>query len=161
MGWLFGKLLGWLGGGVLDKALGYLKTRADNETERQRIQKDIAIEHIRGELADRADARRASNEVRLATAAYWEMRLMTFLIALPFVDHLIAVWMDTRFGLYSRGGLFERCWVESGVQHCGVPKLPSPFDDAQITVLLSFFGVQLGGTAVKAVSWAIAKRGGR
>lgn len=38
MTWIITTLLNWVGGGVLDKVLGYLQNRANNETERQRIQ---------------------------------------------------------------------------------------------------------------------------
>jgi len=38
MAWIFTTILNWLGGGVLSKVLGHLETRANNETERQRIQ---------------------------------------------------------------------------------------------------------------------------
>lgn len=37
MSWLLTTILNWVGGGVLDKVLGHLENRANNETERQRI----------------------------------------------------------------------------------------------------------------------------
>jgi hypothetical protein len=37
MTWLLATILKWLGGGVLDKVLGHLESRVNNETERQRI----------------------------------------------------------------------------------------------------------------------------
>jgi hypothetical protein len=37
MAWIFTTILNWLGGGVLEKVLGHLENRANNETERQRI----------------------------------------------------------------------------------------------------------------------------
>lgn len=38
MAWILTTILNWVGGGVLDKVLGFLQNKADNETERQRIQ---------------------------------------------------------------------------------------------------------------------------
>lgn len=37
MSWIITAVLQWLGGGVLDKVLGHLETRVNNETERQRV----------------------------------------------------------------------------------------------------------------------------
>jgi hypothetical protein len=38
-------ILNWLGGGVLDKVLGHLENRVNNETERQRI-KSLRDQHL-------------------------------------------------------------------------------------------------------------------
>lgn len=67
-------------------------------------------------------------QVRLATAGFWEMRLITFLIAVPFVFHLWTVWLDTQF----RFG-----WK--------VAAFPSPFNEWQGAILLSFFGIYAAG----------------
>lgn len=37
MTWILTTILNWLGGNALDKVLGHLETRVNNETERQRI----------------------------------------------------------------------------------------------------------------------------
>ena len=37
IGAIFGRVLGWLGGGVLDRVLGHLERKANTETERLRI----------------------------------------------------------------------------------------------------------------------------
>ena len=138
MGWLFGKVLSFLGGGILDKALGYLSKRTDAETERQRIQKDVVIEHVRAEMA----AREGAKEIRLATAGFWEMRMITAIVAGCAALHYAAVTLDTVFAFGWR-----------------IAKYPSPMDEWEATILLSFFGVQAIGGSVKAIAAAVAVRG--
>jgi hypothetical protein len=77
----------------------------------------------------------------IATSGFWEMRLLTFAIALPFVAHLWAVWLDTQFKL---------SW--------GIPKFPEPMDDWQGIILLSFFGFYTLGKTVQAIGTAVAIR---
>lgn len=137
MGWLFSKILTWLGGGVLDKVMGYLKNRTDNETERDRLVKDAVIAHIQAEIA----ARQGAEQIRIATAGFWEMRLVTATIAGCAALHYAAVSLDT---------VFQFGW--------GIPKYPAPMDEWEATILLSFFGVQAVGGSVKAIAAAIASR---
>jgi hypothetical protein len=135
--------LGWLlkllTGPLVDRVLGHLERQATNETEREKVRTLAAIEQIKLQLADRADARRAMNEVRLATAGFWEMRLLTFLIAMPFVWHLWLVALDT-------------CWP----QPWNVLSFPAPFDEWEGAILLSFFGVAVAGAGLKSIAGAIA-----
>lgn len=136
-------ILGWLltllTGPAVDKVLGHLERRAENETEREKVRTLAQIEQIKLTLADRVDQRRAMNEVRLATAGFWEMRLLTFMIALPFVWHLWSVWMDTQFKLG---------WA--------VDKFPPPFDEWEGVILMSFFGVAVAGIGLKSLAGAVA-----
>jgi hypothetical protein len=111
------------------------RLRAQNETEK--LVADVAIKDIERQMADRA----AAKEVRLATAGFWEMRLITFLIAAPFVVHLNLVALDTcfRFG-----------WR--------IPAFPHPFSEWQGAILLSFFGVHVVGQGITALAGAIRGR---
>lgn len=111
-------ILNWLSGGLLDKILGHAR-----ESDRMRIEAMTSAEQRAHE--ERLAAQTNAKEVRLATAGNWEMRLLTFAIALPFVAHLWAVWIDTQF----LGGVWR------------VPKFPPPFDETGHAVLLSFFGL--------------------
>jgi hypothetical protein len=105
--------------GLLDKVLGYFERReqaklaAANDTERRAME-------------ERADVRATALAIRLATAGHWEMRLITFVIAACFVSHLVLVTWDTN-------------WP----QPWNVPSFPSPFDEWEGIIILSFFGVQV------------------
>lgn len=103
--------------------------------------KDSALESERLE-AEWAKARLdAILQVRLATAGFWEMRLITFLIAVPFVFHLWTVWLDTQF----RFG-----WQ--------VAAFPSPFNEWQGAILLSFFGIYAAGKVGMGLVQSLAGR---
>lgn len=101
--------------------------------------KDSALESERIE-AEWAKARLdALLRVRLATAGFWEMRLITFLIAVPFVVHLWSVWLDTQFGFGWKVAAF-----------------PPPFNEWQGAILLSFFGIYAAGKVGMGVVGALA-----
>ncbi len=101
--------------------------------------KDSALESERIEAAWAKARLDATLQVRLATAGFWEMRLITFLIAIPFVFHLWTVWLDTQF----RFG-----WQ--------IPAFPPPFNEWQGAILLSFFGVYAAGKVGMGVVSALA-----
>ncbi|WP_425962655.1 hypothetical protein [Rhizobium nepotum] len=111
-----------LTGTVFDRLTKVYETKLKAETASEKLAADFAARQIEADLTVRQNAK----EIRLATAGFWEMRTITFLIALPFVIHLWAVGLDTvfRFG-----------W--------GVPKFPTPMDEWEGAILLSFFGVQV------------------
>lgn len=73
-------------------------------------------------------------QVRLATAGFWEMRLITFLIAVPFVVHLWLVAYDT----LTSGTRFE-------IIGWNVAAFPAPFNEWEGAILLSFFGIYAAG----------------
>jgi hypothetical protein len=125
-------------GGALGERLAEAyraKLAAANDGERLAAEQRIAALE-----AEQAAALRAK-EIRLATAGFWEMRLLTFLIALPFVIHANLVGLDTSFRL--------------GI---GIPAFPQPFDEWEGTILLSFFGFYTAGKGVAAIAGAIAAR---
>lgn len=111
------------------------KLAADNNESR--MVADVAIEDIKRQIADRD----AAKEIRLATATFWEMRLMTAVVAGCFALHLLLVTLDTCFALGWRVSAF-----------------PKPFDEWQGTILLSFFGVQAVGKGINAIASAIRRR---
>lgn len=120
--------------GALSKAYE-AKLAADNNESR--MVADVAIEDIKRQIADRD----AAKEIRLATATFWEMRLVTALVAGCFALHLLLVTLDTCFALGWRVSAF-----------------PSPFDQWEGTILLSFFGVQAVGKGITAIASAIRRR---
>jgi hypothetical protein len=144
MDWLVKLLgpIGWLvdpvtkGVQLVEKITGALGATASAEAT---AAANVQIAAINARVAQMQSAK----EIRLATAGFWEMRLMTFLIASPFVFHLWSVWLDTQFHLGLR-----------------VDKFPSPFDQWEGAILLSFFGVSVVGVGIKAVAGAIAFRRG-
>jgi hypothetical protein len=96
----------------------------------------IAIAQIEAEV----ETRKAVKEVRLATAGFLEMRVMTVLITLPPVIHLWAVTLDT---------VFQFGWK--------IPKLPYPFDENSWAILLSYFGITAGTRIATSIISAIRR----
>lgn len=140
MMWLANLILQFFGGPILKGLLeGYrMKLEASNRFEQHVA--DLAIKDVDAEI----EAQRSAREIRLATAGFWEMRLLTFGIAFPFVLHLWLVALDTILEIDA--------WT--------VEKLPQPFNEWEGTILLSFFGVYATTSAVKSFSAAIATRRG-
>lgn len=134
-------MLAWLGklvtGPLIGAMLNAYKLRLQAETSEQKVIAEAAIEDIRRQIADRE----AAKEIRLATATFWEMRLVTALVAGCFAFHLLLVTLDTCFALGWRIAAF-----------------PKPFDEWQGTILLSFFGVQAVGKGITAIAAAIRRR---
>lgn len=126
-----------LTGSVFDRLTGLYEKKLQADGAAQKLAAELAVKQIEADLEVRQNAK----EIRLATAGFWEMRTITFLIALPFVIHLWAVGLDTvfRFG-----------W--------GVPKFPSPFDQYEGVILLSFFGVQVAGKAMDTLAFIFRGR---
>jgi hypothetical protein len=145
-------------GGPIAKILvdGY-KAKLDAANASDRIAADLAIKDIEGEI----EARKHAKEIRMATAGFPEMRLMTFAIALPFVAHLWFVWMDTQFDVFQRGGWLESCWERGTQVVCGVKAFPEPFNEWQGAILLSFFGIYTVGKTIQSVGTAVAMRKSR
>jgi hypothetical protein len=123
----------------------WLAHKSNVETTRR----DIALKTI----DERMESRKHAKDIRLATAGFWEMRLLTFAIAMPFVSHLWAVWLDTQFGTFR-----DNCWQQAGKTVCGVPAFPEPFNEWQGAILLSFFGIYGGVKAIQYVGAAVAAR---
>lgn len=131
-------LLAKLFASPLISALGdAYKAKLAAANDEQRIIADVAIEDIKRQISDRE----AATQIRLATATFWEMRLMTACVALPFVLHAGAVGIDTTFKMGWR-----------------IPAYPEPFASWEGAILLSFFGVQAVGKGITAIASAIRSR---
>lgn len=126
-----------IGGPIVSSLLKGYRAKLDAANTSDRIAADLAIREIEAGI----EARKRAHELRLATSGFWEMRLLTFAIAFPFVMHLWAVWLDTQF----RFG-----WE--------VPKFPKPMDEWQGAIMLSFFGIYTLGRTVQSLGTALAMR---
>lgn len=127
-------ILNWLSGGVLDRVLGYFERV---QTERL----NSLSEERRQEYADARDRRARANEIRLATAGFWEMRLLTFWVLAMFVIHLTAIWADTMWAFGWR-----------------VAKLPSPIDQYEWQIILSLFGLGVANRAITTAATILTPR---
>ena len=130
-------LINLIGGPIIKALIDGYRAKLDAANSSDRISADLAIREIEAGI----EARKRAHELRLATSGFWEMRLLTFAIAFPFVMHLWAVWLDTQFRLG---------WK--------IPKFPEPMDEWQGAIMLSFFGIYTLGKTIQFVGTAIVMR---
>jgi hypothetical protein len=138
---MFGWLLRIFGGGFVNNAIdrlttAYMKAK-DSQVEGDKIRAGV----LETQLANALEAQKLAQQVRLATAGFWEMRIITALIALPFVLHLWLVGLDTCFAFGWKIAAF-----------------PAPFAEWQGAVLLSFFGIHVASKGINAVAAAFVAR---
>jgi hypothetical protein len=131
--WIFG----WATGDLAKALTNAYDMKLKAQTDEQKLVADAAVEDIKRQMAGMQNAK----EIRLASAAFWEMRLITAVIAGCFALHLFLVTLDTCFALGWRISAF-----------------PRPFDEWQGAILLSFFGVQVAGQGITAIAAAIRGR---
>jgi len=127
----------WLTGDLVGQLTKAYEARLNAANAEKRLVTDATIKQLEAQMAAKAQA----TEIRLATAGFWEIRLITAVIAGCFALHLLLVTLDTCFALG---------W--------GVAKFPPPFDQWEGTILLSFFGVQVAGQGFNAIAAAIRGR---
>lgn len=77
--------------GLLDKTIAALQSEASSDTERQRIDANVAIEHIHAELA----RRQAERDVLIAEQGRWATSLMRPAFAYPLAIYYGAVILDS------------------------------------------------------------------
>lgn len=105
---LASRVLGWLGGGVLDRVLGHMKRKADSQTERERIRTQVTIEEIKADIA----ARQAARDIIVAEQGWWVTAMIRPAFAWP-----IVIWS----GAIVADSLFHFTW--------NVAALPKPLDE--------------------------------
>lgn len=112
---MFGALLSWLTGGVLDRVLSTVDKKLDADTDREKLKADIILEHYRS----RADWMRAGG--------FWLM----LIFAVP-----LALWWGSVL-LYS---IFwcARCAYP---QTWSIAALPAPLDEWAGLIVMAIFGV--------------------
>lgn len=135
-------VLNWVSGGLLEKITNPLAQAYRDKLAADTSEKKLAAEETIKRLELEQQQRNNAKEIRIATAGYWEMRLLTVLIALPFVWHSCLVVYDT---------------IRTDIS-LRIPPLPAPFDEWQAAILLSFFGVTVIGSGIKSIAGAIAYR---
>jgi hypothetical protein len=129
--------LKWLTGDLAGALTRAYEVKLNSNVESEKTRADVIVKDLEAQM----EGRRQATQIRLATAGFWEMRVLTFLIAAPFVLHLSLVALDTCFGL---------AW--------GIAAFPAPFDDWEGTILLSFFGVQVAGKALDTAAFIFGKK---
>ena len=130
-------ILNWVSGGLADALTRAYEAKQNSKSESEKVRAEVAIKDIDAQI----EARRQATEIRIATSGFWEMRLITFLIAGCFTLHLVLVTLDTCFKFGWR-----------------IPAFPSPFADWQGVVLLSFFGVQVASKALDTAAFIFSGR---
>lgn len=128
----------WLTGDLAGALTRAYETKKNSESERDKVRAEVAIKDIDAQI----EARRQATEIRLATVGFWEMRLITFLIAGCFTLHLVLVTLDT---------CFKFGWA--------IPKFPAPMDAWEGTILLSFFGVQVVSRGFDTLAFIFGRKG--
>jgi len=134
---MWSALVRWITGDLVGQLTRAYESKLKADTDERRIIADVAIRDLEARLA----AHREATEIRRATAGFWEMRVITCVIAACFTLHLVLVTMDTCFRLGWR-----------------IPAFPSPFDEWQGAILLSFFGIQAASQGISAIAAAIRSR---
>lgn len=129
--------LNWLTGGFASSLTKAYQAKLNSNSEIERVRAEVVLKDIESKM----DARRQATEIRMATSGFWEMRLITFLIAGCFTLHLVLVALDT---------CFQFGWR--------IPAFPKPFDEWQGTILLSFFGVQVAGKALDTAAFIFGRK---
>lgn len=135
-------VLNWFSGGLIERITNPLVEAHKNYLNAQNDEEKLLAEQRIKFLEIEQEQRNNQKDIRLATSGFWEMRFLTFLIALPFIIHLWIISWDT--------------W-DTRV-NWRIPAFPPPFDEWQAAILLSFFGVTVVGSGIKAIAGAIAYR---
>lgn len=104
-------LLKLLSSGLLDKFLAYYQSKDTNEAE-------IAKKRIEAEI----EQRKIQKEVIAIESGWWVTRWCRPFLFYPLAIHVVAIVLDTLFGFG---------W--------GIPSLPSPFNELQFAIILSYF----------------------
>lgn len=135
---MLGTIISAITGGALKPLVDAYVKGKDSAVESEKVRAGIALKQIDARL----ESQRLAQQIRIATAGFVEMRVLTFFTALPFVVHLNLVGLDTCFKLGMK-----------------IPAFPHPFDEWQGAILLSFFGIAVGGKIATGIIGAvIAKR---
>jgi len=127
-------LLRFLSGGILDRVLVHLGAAMEGANARQRIEAEIAIEHVRAELG----RRQAQRDVLVAEQGRLITALMRPLFAYPLAAYYGAVILDS---------LFQFRW--------NVAALPAPIGDWSGWIISAIFLSESG----ERITRTLAKRG--
>ncbi len=135
---LIGGIINW----VLGTGIGHLKDAYIKSQDTKAKQDEIRAQVIGKQLDNALESQRVASTVRLATAHHPEMRFLTFIIAGATTLHYSLVVLDT---------------VLTGVR-LDIPALPPPMDEWEGYIVLSFFGLQAGMSAIRTAATAFLAR---
>lgn len=121
----------FFGGGPTVQAVvdGLTKAHADSlnaKTEEEKIDAKLRIDTLTAALVDLQNAR-----VQLGKQPWW-LATIACMIGFGFALHLFLVCVGTAFAPLIVGGVFD--WM------LHIPKLPDPYDKAQLSVVAFFYG---------------------
>lgn len=102
---------------------------------------DANSEIAKGLLQNEMDARAVAAKIRLATATFWEMRVMTGVIGISISAHFASVVLDS---------MFHFGWK--------IAKLPGLWDEWEGAIILSLFGLSLATKGLNAVTTIFLRR---
>ena len=111
-------LLSWLSGGVLDRLLTFFEQKQLSEVERDKVAATVAVESIKAEI----ETRKLQKELIASESGWWVTAWIRPIIIYPLAFHLNAVILDS---------VFHLGW--------NIAKLPSPMDQWQGSIILSYF----------------------
>jgi len=128
---LLGVLLKFASSGILEKTVGAMQARAESETERQRIDATVAVEHIKAELG----RRQAQRDVLMAEQGRLVTSLMRPAFAYPLAAYYAAVIADS---------LFHFRW--------NVAALPAPIGDWSGWIISAIFLSESGERITRTIA---------
>jgi len=131
-------ILGWLSGPLAKALTRAYEAKLAAQNEEQRLVAEGVIADLQRQIEDSRNAK----EIRLATAGFWEMRVATAVIAWTFAAHIGLVGFDT---------------IVTSID-LRIPPFPSPMDQWESAIVLSFFGLQAFNKGVSAIASAIRGR---
>lgn len=111
--------------------------KVKESTQINNVVKELELKRLENEQA----AHEAAKEVRIATKDYWEIRFAVGLVAIPTSFHYACIVIDS---IYNMG------W--------NIQKLPTPLDDLQGTIILSYFGLVSVRHGINVVAASMLKR---
>lgn len=112
---MWGTLLNWLTGGVLDRVLDTVDKRVDAQTDRDRLKADLIKTHMQ------------TREGFMRAGGFWLM----FMFAAPLALWFAAVLVYSV--LWCAGCAFPQTWT--------IAALPAPLDDWSGAMITAIFGV--------------------
>lgn len=103
----------------------------EQNTKISSVVKELELERLQTERAASIDAK----QIRFATKDFWEVRFAIALVAIPTSFHYACVVIDS---------IYDMPWQ--------IAALPTPLDDWQGTIILSYFGLASIRHGVNAVT---------
>ena len=137
--------------GFLLKGLGYA-------SEALKHVADAVVEDRKARRDERIAEQQAAKEIRLATAGYWEQRLLAFTAGVIAIAHWALIGLGTYLVAPHKAIGVEIGYWEWLLQ---IPNMPEPWASYEGPIILSYFGIYAGLTIGKQIAGAMVLRGRR